>query len=153
MITLEKDASHYMKLAFQEAEMAFERDEVPVGAVIVSTGKVIARAHNQVNTLTDATAHAEMIAITSAQEYVGSRYLNECDLYVTLEPCRMCAGALYWTQIRKVHFGAYDDKQGFSLSEPNGLHPKTTFQGGIMEAECSGLIQEFFRKMRDQNPN
>lgn len=149
MITLTKDAAHFMKLAFQEAETAFDCDEVPIGAIIVSENKVIARAHNQVNILTDATAHAEMIAITSAQEYVGSRYLNECDLYVTLEPCRMCAGALYWTQIRKIFFGAYDDKQGFSLNKSNGLHPKTTFQGGIMDAECSGLIQEFFRKKRD----
>lgn len=148
MINLIKEPSFYMKHALSEAEVAYERDEVPVGAVIVAGGRIIARAYNQVNMLTDATAHAEMIAITSAQEYIGSRYLNECALYVTLEPCRMCAGALYWTQIGQVFFGAYDDKQGFTLSKPEGLHPKTTYKGGIMDVECGGILQEFFRNKR-----
>jgi tRNA(adenine34) deaminase len=139
---------HFMKEALKEARKAFDRDEVPIGAVIVCKGKIIARAHNLTETLTDVTAHAEMQAFTAASHFLGGKYLKDCTLYVTIEPCLMCAGALFWTQIEKVIYGAGDSKRGFSLSAPQALHPKTKLLGGIMEAECSEIIQEFFRKKR-----
>lgn len=140
---------HFMKQAWIEAQKAFDEDEVPVGAVVVCDNQIIARAHNQSERLNDVTAHAEMIAITAASEYLGSKYLNECTLYVTLEPCVMCAGALYWAQFRKVVFGASDEKRGYSRIPERLLHPKTTMVHGIMENECSTLLKEFFAKKRD----
>ena len=139
-----------MKKALQEAEAAFEKDEVPVGAVIVIGDKIIARAHNLTETLNDVTAHAEMQAFTAAADYLGGKYLRKCTLYVTLEPCQMCAGASYWTQIDQIVFGAYDPQRGFRTNETR-LHPKTTFIGGVMENECSDLINRFFIQKRNLN--
>jgi tRNA(adenine34) deaminase len=138
---------HFMKEALKEAQRAFERDEVPVGAVVVVNQRVIARAHNLTETLNDVTAHAEMQAITSAADYLGGKYLNECTLYVTLEPCVMCAGALFWSQMKRVVFGAYDQKRGYQ-SEGARLHPKTELVGGIMADECGSLMTEFFQSKR-----
>jgi len=140
---------HFMKEAFKEAEKAHQEDEVPVGAVIVCENKIIARAHNMTERLNDVTAHAEMLAFTSATDFLGGKYLNECTLYVTLEPCVMCAGASYWTQLKKVVYGAPDKKRGFSKHQENLLHPKTEVVGGIMEKECSELIKTFFSTKRD----
>ncbi len=139
---------YFMKKAFAEALTAFEKGEVPVGAVVVSNGKMIARAHNLTETLTDVTAHAEMQAITSAANFLGGKYLNDCTLYVTLEPCAMCAGALGWAQTGRVVYGASDPKKGYKKFAPNAFHPKTEITGGIFETECSELLQEFFRKKR-----
>lgn len=138
---------YFMRKALDEAYSAFEKDEVPVGAVIVSKNKIIAKGHNLTETLTDVTAHAEMQAITSAANYLGGKYLPECTLYVTLEPCVMCAGALYWSQIGKVVIGARDEKRGFQNAGIS-LHPKTEIHFGILESECSGLVKEFFRGKR-----
>lgn len=140
---------HFMKEAFKEAQKAFAEDEVPVGAVIVCDNKIIARAHNMTERLNDVTAHAEMLAFTSATDFLGGKYLNECTLYVTLEPCIMCAGASYWTQLKKVVYGASDEKRGFSRISENLLHPKTGVINGILQKECSEIIQEFFLKKRD----
>ncbi len=139
---------YFMKKAFSEALIAFEKGEVPVGAVVVSKGKIIARAHNLTETLTDVTAHAEMQAITAAANLLGGKYLTDCILYVTLEPCVMCAGALGWSQISKVVFGAFDEKRGYKKFAAKALHPKTEVVGGIMETECSELMQEFFKQKR-----
>ena len=138
-----------MKEALKEAEKAFARDEVPVGAVVVSKNRVIARGHNLTETLTDVTAHAEMQAITAAADFIGGKYLKNCTVYVTLEPCPMCASALYWAQATKVVYGASDEKRGFSTISKNLLHPKTVVVGGVMENECAELMIEFFRKKRD----
>ena len=138
---------HFMKEALKEAQKAYERDEVPVGAVVVVNQRIIARAHNLTETLNDVTAHAEMQAITSAADYLGGKYLNECTLFVTLEPCVMCAGALFWSQVGKVVFGAYDQKRGYQ-SEGARLHPKTELVGGILAEECRVLLTEFFRSKR-----
>lgn len=139
----------FMKSAFQEAELAFAKNEVPVGAVIVSRNKIIARAHNLTEQLNDVTAHAEMQAITSAANHLGGKYLEGCTLYVTLEPCIMCAGALFWSKLDRVVFGARDKKRGFSMSSESILHPKTTHEGGIMESECAEIIQRFFSEKRE----
>lgn len=139
---------HFMKQALVEAQNAFDQDEVPVGAVVACNGQIIARAHNLTERLNDVTAHAEMQALTAAAEYIGAKYLNECTLYVTLEPCVMCAGALYWSQIGKVVFGAYDDKRGFQRIGRELLHPKTELTGGIMQEDCAELLREFFKKKR-----
>lgn len=138
----------YMMQALQEAEKAFEQDEVPVGAVIVCNDRIIARAHNQTELLNDVTAHAEIIAITSASNYFGGKYLNECTLYVSLEPCVMCAGALFWSQIKRVVFGAFDKKRGYLSVNENILHPKTEVVGGIMANESSELLKRFFKDKR-----
>ncbi len=138
----------YMRMALQEAKKAMENDEVPVGAVIVCNNKIIARGYNQTELLNDVTAHAEIIAITAAANYLGAKYLTDCTIYVTLEPCIMCAGALSWSQISNVVFGAYDEKRGFTKFSENILHPKTTLTGGIMEEECRELLKEFFGKKR-----
>jgi tRNA(adenine34) deaminase len=138
-----------MKMAVRQAELAFEKDEVPVGAVIVCKNQIVARAHNLVETLNDPTAHAEMQAITSATATLGGKYLEECTLYVTLEPCVMCAGATYWSQVGRIVFGAYDQKRGIGKISEAILHPKTTIQGGIMELECSELLKAFFSKKRN----
>jgi tRNA(adenine34) deaminase len=139
---------YFMKKAFAEAVLAFEKGEVPVGAVVVCNQKIIARAHNLTETLNDVTAHAEMQAITAAANTLGGKYLNDCTLYVTLEPCVMCAGALGWAQIGKIVFGATDEKRGFRKFAANSLHPKTEVTTGVLETECAELIQEFFRQKR-----
>ncbi|NPD44611.1 MULTISPECIES: nucleoside deaminase [unclassified Lentimicrobium] len=139
---------YYMKMAFQQAQLAFDKDEVPVGAIIVFRDRVIAKAHNLTETLNDVTAHAEMQAITAAANTLGGKYLNECSLYVTLEPCVMCAGGSAWAQMGKVVFGAYDQKKGFSKYQESILHPKTEVIGGVMELECGQLMTEFFSKKR-----
>lgn len=147
MLTVFSD-EHFMKEAFKEAMYAFEENEIPVGAVVVCKNKIIARAHNQTETLNDVTAHAEMIALTSAANHLGSKYLPECDLYVTLEPCVMCAGAIYWAQFRRIIFGASDVKRGYSRIQDNLLHPKTEVVRGIMAKESEQLLQKFFEKLR-----
>ncbi len=136
-----------MKMAFQEAELALEKDEVPIGCVIISNNRVIARSHNLTETLIDVTAHAEMQAITSAANYLGGKYLQNCTLYVTLEPCVMCAGALNWSQITKVVIGARDEQRGF-INKGLTLHPKTEIVTGIMENECSQIVKNFFKNKR-----
>jgi tRNA(adenine34) deaminase len=140
---------HFMKEALKEAQKAFEEDEVPIGAVIVCRNRIIARAHNLTERLTDVTAHAEMQAFTSAMNYLGAKYLPECTLYVTIEPCMMCAGASYWSQIGTIVFGAYDEKRGYSRFSDRALHPKTVLVSGVMEEDCKALMQEFFRARRD----
>jgi tRNA(adenine34) deaminase len=137
-----------MNEALKEARKAYDADEVPVGVVIVAENKIIARAHNLTELLNDVTAHAEMQAITSAANFIGGKYLNECVLYVTLEPCLMCAGALYWSHITKVVYGASDDKRGFSKLNQPVLHPKTVIVKGVLEEECSKLLKEFFALKR-----
>lgn len=137
-----------MKKAFAEAVTAFEKGEIPVGAVVVANGKIIARAHNLTETLNDVTAHAEMQAITAAANFLGGKYLNDCTLYVTLEPCVMCAGALGWSQIGKIVYGSTDEKRGFQRFAPRALHPKTEIIGGVLETECAELMQEFFKQRR-----
>lgn len=138
---------YFMKKALQEAEAAFAKGEIPVGALVVVDDKVIARSHNLTELLTDVTAHAEMQAITAAANYIGGKYLSGCTLYVTLEPCQMCAGALYWSQIAKVVYGAADDHRGYRAMGGK-LHPKTVVESGIMADECSILVKEFFRQRR-----
>ncbi|PJJ64360.1 nucleoside deaminase [Chryseobacterium geocarposphaerae] len=138
---------YYMKMALQEAEIALEKNEVPIGCVIVSNNRVIARAHNLTETLNDVTAHAEMQAITSAANFLGGKYLKDCTLYVTLEPCVMCSGALSWSQISKVVIGARDEHRGF-INKHLSLHPKTEIITGIMENECSSIVKEFFKSKR-----
>lgn len=147
---MEKDKNHerLMRQALDEAHRAFERDEVPVGAVVVCGDRIIARGHNLTETLNDVTAHAEMQAITAAANFLGGKYLTDCTLYVTLEPCVMCAGALGWSQISKIVYGASDEKRGFSRFAPNALHPKTEVISGVLEEECGELVKEFFRKKR-----
>ena len=137
-----------MKQALLEAKKAFDKGEVPVGAVIVSNKYIIARAHNQTEMLTDVTAHAEMIAITAAADYLGGKYLQDCTLYVTLEPCNMCAGALYWSQIGRIVYGAGDDKRGFMKYGKEMLHPKTKVEFGVLHEECSQILKEFFQEKR-----
>jgi len=139
---------YFMRKALDEAKLAFDKEEVPVGAVIVFGNQVIARAHNLTETLNDVTAHAEMQAFTAAADTVGGKYLKDCILYVTLEPCVMCAGAAFWTQIGKVVYGAFDSKRGFSQKGEGLLHPKTEVVGGIMQNECSQLLKDFFEKRR-----
>ncbi len=139
---------YFMKQALIEAQKAFEIDEVPVGAVIVCKDKIIARAHNYTERLNDFTAHAEMQAFTSASEYLGNKYLNECTLYVTLEPCVMCAGAGFWTRIGKIVFGATDERRGYARLSDNVLHPTTEVVGGVLETECSVLLKQFFQNKR-----
>lgn len=136
-----------MKMAFQEAELALEKDEVPIGCVIVSNNRVIARSHNLTETLNDVTAHAEMQAITSGANYLGGKYLQNCTMYVTLEPCVMCAGALSWSQITKVVIGTRDEQRGF-INKGLSLHPKTEVVTGIMENECSQIVKDFFKNKR-----
>ena len=145
---INRDDEKYMRLALQEAQEAMRHDEVPIGAVIVSQGHVIARVHNLTETLTDVTAHAEMQAITSAANLLGGKYLKGCTLYVTVEPCVMCAGALGWSQIDRVVYGAPDAKRGYALYAPHAFHPKTRVTAGVMEDECRQLLQDFFKSKR-----
>jgi len=139
---------HFMRQALREAEQAFKADEVPVGAVIVCADRVIARAHNLTERLNDVTAHAEMQAITAAANDLGGKYLKDCTLYVTLEPCPMCAGALQWAQVGKIVFGAFDEKAGYRRIGARMLHPKTQVVGGVLEAECADLMKAFFQRKR-----
>jgi len=139
---------YFMKKALEEAKAAFKKGEVPVGAVVTSGGKIIARAYNLTETLNDVTAHAEMQVITAAANSLGGKYLDDCTLYVTLEPCLMCAGALAWSQIGKIVFGASDDKKGFRKYSERVLHPKTEIVGNILEKECSDLMKLFFKNRR-----
>lgn len=141
------DDTYFMKKALQEAEYAFEHGEIPVGAVIVIKDRIIARAHNLTEQLNDVTAHAEMQAITAAANFLGGKYLRDCTLYVTLEPCQMCAGALYWSQISRIVFAATDPERGFT-NMGTKLHPKTTVSNGILEDESSKLLRRFFEKRR-----
>src|SRR5210317_1511547 len=145
MIDLYTD-DFFMKEALKEAHKAFELDEVPVGAVVVCKQKIIARAHNLTETLNDVTAHAEMQAITAAANYLGGKYLKDCTLYVTLEPCNMCAGALAWSQISRIVYGAGDKKRGFTAFSPSPLHPRTELITGILEEDCADLVKRFFVK-------
>lgn len=139
---------YYMRLALKEASYAYEEDEVPVGALIVCNGKIIGKGYNQTERLKDVTAHAEMIAITAAANYLGSKFLDDCTIYVTLEPCPMCAAALRWARIGKLVYGAGDEKAGFMQHGLKMLHPKTEVSKGVMEHECSLLVKDFFRQKR-----
>jgi len=140
---------YFMRQALIEAQRAGERNEVPIGAVIVCQGRIIARGHNLTETLTDVTAHAEMQAITAAAQFLGGKYLVDCTLYVTVEPCVMCGGALGWSQISRIVFGAPDDKRGFQRFAPAALHPKTEVVSGVLLDECSQLVKDFFKKKRN----
>jgi tRNA(adenine34) deaminase len=146
-LSLFNDA-YFMREAFKEAQKAFDQDEVPVGAVVVCNNQIIARAHNLTERLNDVTAHAEMQAITAAANYLGGKYLNECTLYITLEPCVMCAGAIHWAQLQKIVFAASDPKRGYLKLNQNVLHPKTIVESGIMALECSNIIANFFKEKR-----
>jgi tRNA(adenine34) deaminase len=139
---------YFMQLALYEAQYAAELGEIPVGAVVVCQNRVIAKAHNQTEQLHDVTAHAEIIAITAAAQWLGSKYLKDCTLYVTLEPCTMCAGALYWAQLGRLVYGASDDKRGYSQLLSKVLHPKTRVEKGVLEVEISELLTNFFKRMR-----
>lgn len=139
---------YYMRCALTEAQAAADRDEVPVGAVVVCRGRIIARTHNLTEALTDATAHAEMQAVTAASAALGGKYLDTCTLYVTVEPCVMCAGALGWTQLGRLVYGASDPKRGYSVFAPEALHPKTEVTTGVLAEECASLMRDFFKKKR-----
>lgn len=140
--------SRFMRMALEEARRAFHRGEVPVGALVVCGNRILARAHNLTETLHDVTAHAEMQAVTAAADALGSKYLESCTLYVTVEPCVMCAGALGWSQIGRIVYGAADVKRGYSLLAPHALHPRTEVTAGVLEEECGELMRDFFRQRR-----
>ena len=144
----QKKDEQFMRKAIAEAQQALQEGEIPIGAVIVCNDRIIARAHNLTETLHDETAHAEMQAITAAANELGGKYLTDCTLYVTIEPCTMCAGALGWSQLSRIVYGAADEKRGYQLYAPRALHPKTTITGGILEEECRQLMQDFFRNKR-----
>lgn len=148
LIDPKKLDEQFMQQALAQAQIAFDNDEVPVGAVIVCKGKVIAKGHNQSEQLKDATAHAEMLAITSAANYLGSKYLEECTLYVTLEPCAMCACASHWSHVTRIVFGAYDAKKGFLSNNWRVQHPRAEIVGGVLEEDCGDILTTFFRKLR-----
>lgn len=142
------DDTYFMKQALSEAKQAFDKDEVPIGAIVVCNNRIIARAHNLTETLNDVTAHAEMQAITAAANVLGGKYLNECTLYVTVEPCPMCAGALGWAQLQRVVYGASDNKKGYTQFSTKVLHPKTEVNYGVLADECSELMKTFFKTKR-----
>ena len=144
----QKKDEQFMRKAIAEAQQALQEGEIPIGAVIVCNDRIIARAHNLTETLHDVTAHAEMQDITSAANELGGKYLTDCTLYVTIEPCTMCAGALGWSQLSRIVYGAADEKRGYQLYAPRALHPKTTITGGILEEECRQLMKDFFRNKR-----
>lgn len=144
----ENQDEQFMRKALVEAQAAFDEGEIPVGAIVVCRGRIISRAHNLTETLTDVTAHAEMQAITAAANALGGKYLTDCTLYVTVEPCPMCAGAIGWAQIPRIIYGAPDEKRGYRRFAPDVLHPKATAIGGVLEEECRTLMQEFFKKRR-----
>lgn len=146
--TIQQKDERFMRRALQEAEVARDAGEIPVGAIVVAGDRIIARAHNLTETLSDVTAHAEMQAITSAANQLGGKYLTDCTLYVTLEPCVMCAGAIGWSQLRRVVYGASDEKRGFTKFAPKALHPKCTVTTGVLEEECRQLMTDFFRSRR-----
>ena len=146
-MTQEEKDIFYMQKALAEAKYAFEKDEIPVGAIIVSNDKIIARSHNLTQMLNDVTAHAEMQAITSAANHLGNKYLNECTLYVTLEPCQMCAGAMYWAQLNRLVYGASDNHRGYKVLGTK-LHPKTKIKSGVLSKECKLIVDAFFIKKR-----
>ena len=150
MITEEqqKKDERYMRMALDEAQIAYEAGEIPIGAVIVCQDRVISRAHNLTETLCDVTAHAEMQAITAATNTLGGKYLTDCTLYVTVEPCVMCAGAIGWAQVPRIVYGCQDDKRGYHEYAPHVMHPKATVTGGVLEAECRQLMQDFFKAKR-----
>lgn len=148
MMSISNEDLRYMKIALDEAQQAYDEDEVPVGAVVVCKGRVIARAHNLTETLTDVTAHAEMQAVTAAANLLGGKYLSDCTLYVTVEPCVMCAGALGWAQLQRLVYGTADEKRGFRKFAPQALHPKTEVTEGVMAEECATLMKEFFSARR-----
>lgn len=139
---------YFMRRALDQARMAMDRDEIPVGVVVVCRDQIIARGYNLTETLTDVTAHAEMQAITSAANALGGKYLNQCTLYVTVEPCVMCAGAIGWSQLGRLVYGASDPKRGYSVFAPDALHPKTQVTKGVLEEECGALMREFFKAKR-----
>jgi tRNA(adenine34) deaminase len=139
---------HYMRMAIREAQEAYDKGEIPVGCVVVADGQIIARGYNLTETLQDVTAHAEIQAITAAANYLGGKYLNQCTLYVTVEPCVMCAGAIGWAQVRRLVYGASDEKRGYSTFAPKALHPKCTVLTGVLEEECRELVQQFFQQKR-----
>ena len=145
---MEKTDEYFMRLALKEAEMALSENEIPIGAVIVANGKVIARAHNQTETLHDVTAHAEMLAITAAANQLGGKYLSGCTLYVTVEPCVMCAGAIGWAQLSRIVYGWGEEKRGFSRFAPQALHPRATITAGVLENDCKAVMQDFFKRKR-----
>ena len=145
---MEKTDEYFMRLALKEAEMALSENEIPIGAVIVANGKVIARAHNQTETLHDVTAHAEMLAITAAANQLGGKYLSGCTLYVTVEPCVMCAGAICWAQLSRIVYGCGEEKRGFSRFSPQALHPRATITAGVLENDCKAVMQDFFKRKR-----
>lgn len=147
MLSIHTD-EHFMKEALKEAKKAFDQGEVPVGAVVVADNQIIARAHNQTELLTDVTAHAEVLAMTSAANAIGAKYLNDCRLFVTLEPCVMCAGASYWSQIGSIIIGAADPERGFNRIQEKILHPKTELKWGVLEEECGKIMVDFFEKLR-----
>ena len=142
------DDERYMRMALAEAKQAFEKGEVPVGCVIVANGQIVGRGHNLTETLADVTAHAEIQAITAAANTLGGKYLTQCSLYVTIEPCTMCAGAIGWAQIKRVIYGAADEKRGFTILAPKAIHPKCSISSGILEAECRNLMLSFFAQKR-----
>lgn len=148
METFALDDEYFMRAALSEAKKAFESDEVPVGAVIVCKNRIIARAHNMTEKLTDVTAHAEMLAFTAAGNFLGAKYLQDCTLYVTLEPCVMCAGAGFWTQLDRIVFGASDEKRGYGIFGDNLIHPRTQIKKGVLADECAELLRDFFRLKR-----
>lgn len=143
-----QEDEHFMRLALNEAKKAFDADEIPIGAIVVCQGKVIGRGHNLTEQLNDVTAHAEMQAFTAAAQTLGGKYLKDCTLYVTIEPCVMCAGASYWTQISRIVYGAKEDKRGFTRVDQNILHPKTLLKGGVLSEECGALMTNFFINKR-----
>jgi tRNA(adenine34) deaminase len=143
-----KDDERFMRVALDEARQAFEDDEVPIGAVVVCNGRIVGRGHNMTEAFNDVTAHAEMQAITAAAEHLGGKYLTDCTLYVTVEPCVMCAGALGWSQISRIVYGTADEKRGYARFAPNALHPRTQVTSGVMAEECAELMQRFFKEKR-----
>lgn len=140
--------AHYMGIALQEAQKAYELDEIPIGAIVVSHGRIVGRGHNLTEQLNDVTAHAEMQAFTAASQTLGGKYLKDCTLYVTIEPCVMCAGASYWTQIGRIVYGAAEEKRGFTTKGASLLHPKTVLKGGVLAEACGGLMKRFFENKR-----
>ena len=144
----QKKDERYMRMALDEAQIAYEADEIPIGAIIVCKDRVISRAHNLTETLCDVTAHAEMQAITAAANTLGGKYLTDCTLYVTVEPCVMCAGAIGWAQVSRIVYGCTDDKRGYHEYAPHAMHPKATITGGVLEEECRQLMQDFFKAKR-----
>jgi tRNA(adenine34) deaminase len=143
-----KEDEYFMRIALQEAEKAFTLEEIPIGAIVVCKGRIVGRGYNLTEQLNDVTAHAEMQAFTAASQTLGGKYLKECTLYVTIEPCVMCAGAAYWTQIGRVVYGAKEEKRGFTTRDADLLHPKTQLSGGILAAECGQLMTTFFKNRR-----